>query len=136
MYRRTFIKNSGALGATLALPLPFSGRLFAGGQPADLTELNAIELSGAIRDKKASCVEVMQAYLARIHRYNPVYNAIVSLVDDETLLRQAGEADAALARGEYWGWLHGMPHAIKDLQPVRGLPVTSGHLETHPGRGT
>ena len=64
----------------------------------------------------------MQAYLRRIHRYNPAYNAIVSMVDDDTLLAQARDADQALARGEYRGWMHGMPHAVKDLVPVAGLP--------------
>jgi len=126
MQRRTFLKNSGALGAALAVPLPLSGTLFPTGLPSDLTELSATELSMAIRAKQVSCVEVMQAYLTRIHRYNPVYNAIVSLVEDETLLRQAAEADAALARGEYRGWMHGMPHAVKDLQPVKGLTYTLG----------
>lgn len=126
MKRRTFIRNAGAAGVALAAPLPFSGRLFAGGLPADPTDLSATELSAAIRGKQVSCLEVMQAYLARIHTYNPVYNALVSLAADDVLLRQAREADAALARGEYWGWMHGMPHAIKDLQPVMGLPYTLG----------
>ncbi len=126
MKRRTFVKNSGALGASLAVPLPFSARLFKAHLPTDITELSAADLSAAIKERQVSCVEVMQAYLERIHRYNPVYNAIVSLVDDETLLQQAAEADAALARGEYRGWMHGMPHAIKDLEPVKGLPYTLG----------
>ena len=37
-------------------------------QPGDLTELGAAALSAAIRAGSASCVEVMQAYLARIDR--------------------------------------------------------------------
>ena len=68
----------------------------------------------------------MLAYLAHIKRHNPVYNAIVSMPEEDTLLSQAQEADAALARGEYRGWMHGMPHAVKDLQPVAGLRFTSG----------
>ena len=71
-------------------------------------------------------MEVMQAYLDRIHRYNPIYNAIVSMVSDDELLKQALQADQALARNEYWGWMHGMPHAVKDLTPVAGLRYTSG----------
>jgi len=101
-------------------------RLLASELPADLTELSASALSTAIRQREASCVEVMQAYLSRIHRYNPVYNAIVSLVDDDELLAQAREADRELDRGEYRGWMHGMPHAIKDVRPAAGLPFTSG----------
>ena len=45
---------------------------------------------------------------------------------NDLLLEQAREADQALARGEYRGWMHGMPHAVKDLTPVAGLVHTSG----------
>lgn len=126
MNRRSFLKNSTASAALLSMPFGYSHGVFVGNLPASLTELSASDLSVAIREKQVSCVEVMQAYLKRIHRYNPVYNAIVSMVDDYELLRQARLADQALAKNEYWGWMHGMPHAIKDLAPVKGLPFTSG----------
>lgn len=126
MQRRKFLKNTLALGTALSVPLPFSNRLFAANLASNLTDLSASQLSIAIRTKQASCVEVMQAYLDRIHRYNPVYNAIVSMVSDDTLLAQAHEADLALARNEYWGWMHGIPHAVKDLTPVKGLRYTDG----------
>jgi len=126
MKRRQFIKTTATLGAALTLPLAQSTRLFAASLPADLTSLTASDLSDAILLRNVSCTEVMQAYLARIHRYNPVYNAIVSLVNDDDLLAQAREADQALARDQYRGWMHGMPHAVKDLSSVAGLPFTSG----------
>ncbi|MCK5468748.1 MAG: hypothetical protein KAI99_09565 [Cyclobacteriaceae bacterium] len=126
MDRRKFLKNTFAFGALLSAPLPISARLFAANLPADLTDLSASDLSIAIRTKQASCVEVMQAYLNRIHRYNPIYNAIITMVDDDELLRQALQADQALAQGDYWGWMHGMPHAVKDLAPVAGMLHTSG----------
>ena len=123
MHRREFLKTSALFGAGLIVP----GRgLLSAQLDSDLTALAATELSLAIRQKHVSSVEVMQAYLRRIHRYNPVYNAIVSMVDDDTLLAQARDADQALARGDYRGWMHGMPHAVKDLLPVAGLPYTSG----------
>ena len=126
MKRRKFIRGSAASAALLSVPFGYSQGLFLGNFPADLTGLSASDLSIAIREKQVSCVEVMEAYLNRIHRYNPVYNAIVSMVDDDELLKQAKLADQALAKNEYWGWMHGMPHAIKDLAPVKGLPYTSG----------
>jgi amidase len=92
----------------------------------EITRISASRLSQAIKSRDVSCVEVMQAYLERIHRYNPLYNAIVSLVDDPELLRQAEAADKALLKGEYWGWMHGMPHAIKDLADAQGLVSTYG----------
>ena len=94
--------------------------------PAQIVDFTASQLSAAIRNRQASCVEVMQAYLQHIHRYNPVYNAIVSLADDDVLVGQAERADQALAQGEYWGWMHGMPHAVKDLADVRGFPTSLG----------
>ena len=126
MKRRNFIAGAGCLSVALTLPLGKKAKLFAASLPADLTSLSASDLSSAIRQRQVSCVEVMQAYLARIHRYNPVYNAIVSLADDDDLLAQALDADQALARNQYRGWMHGMPHAAKDLTDVAGMRTTSG----------
>ena len=92
----------------------------------NISDLSATALSSAIKNKQVSCLEVMDAYLKRINRYNPVYNAIISRVPDDILLAQAKKADAALAKGEYWGWMHGMPHAVKDLAPLKGMIHTSG----------
>jgi amidase len=94
--------------------------------PADLTHMSASQLSAAIRQRLVTSEEVMQAYLERIHRYNPVYNAIVSMVDDDALIAQAKLADRALDQDEYWGWMHGMPHAVKDLSDAKGLPTSEG----------
>lgn len=126
MNRRQFIKNTAAFGALLSVPFPFSNKLFATNLSSNLTDLSASDLSVMIQTKQASCVEVMKAYLARIHRYNPVYNSIVGMVSDDKLLSQARQADNAMARNEYWGWMHGMPHAVKDLIPVAGLLFTQG----------
>jgi amidase len=93
---------------------------------ADLTDMSASQTSVAIRRRAVSCREVMQAYLDRIDRYNPVYNAIVSRVDSDDLLRQAAAADRELDKGKYRGWLHGMPHAVKDLADAKGLPTSNG----------
>ena len=93
-----------------------------------ITALGAVHLSAAIRGRAVSCAEVMRAYCDRIQRLNPTYNAIVALRDEADLLREAAAADAALARGEPVGPLHGFPLAVKDLDPVRGLPFTTVEL--------
>ncbi len=126
MHRRKFLKNTAAFATLLSTPFSYSHGLFVGNLPSDITSLSASDLSVAIREKQISCLEVMQAYLKRIDLYNPMYNAIVSRVNEDKLLKQAKLADQALAINEYWGWMHGMPHAIKDLAPVKGLPFTSG----------
>ncbi len=126
MNRRRFIGSATGLGAALAFPARRSRRLLANQLPANVVGFSASQLSAAIQQRQVSCVEVMQAYLQRIHRYNPVYNAIVSMADDDVLIRQAELADQALARGEYWGWMHGMPHAVKDLADAEGFPTSRG----------
>jgi len=98
----------------------------AGAAPSDIVMMDARALSSAIAAKKLSCVEVMTAYLDHIGKFNPKVNAIVALQDRDKLLVQARERDAQLARGERMGVLHGLPHAVKDLQPVKGIVSTSG----------
>jgi len=122
MDRREFLGGAAGIGAAMSMP----AEILASEIPADLTELSASRLSAAIKQQHVSCVEVMQAYLQRIRRFNPVYNAIVSMVDDDTLLSQAELADRALNKDEYWGWMHGMPHAIKNLADAEGLETSSG----------
>jgi amidase len=123
MDRRDFLAGTGGLGVLMAIG---PKTINAADLPSDLTDMSASTLSSAIREGHVSCVEVMQAYLNRIHRYNPVYNAIVSMVDDDELIKQAELADAALANDEYWGWMHGMPHAAKDAVDVEGMPTSHG----------
>jgi amidase len=108
----------------MAMTLPAD--ILAADVPAELTSMSAAELSAAIRQRHVTCVEVMQAYLARIHKYNPTYNAIVSMVDDDVLINQAEHADRALDKDAYWGWMHGMPHAIKNLSDAKGLETSHG----------
>ena len=86
----------------------------------------ATQLSGAIAARRVSCGEVMTAYLDRIERLNPVYNAIVALVDRDQLMAQAKAADRELDRGLHRGWLHGIPMAVKDLAHVKGLVTSFG----------
>lgn len=92
----------------------------------DPTALDALALSQAIHQRALSCREVMSAYLARIHRLNPVFNAIVNLAPDDRLLREADVCDAELAQGRTRGWMHGLPQAIKDTGQATGFPTTWG----------
>lgn len=91
-----------------------------------ITDLDALALSRAIHAREVSCRDVMTAYLARIHRLNPVLNAIVNLAADDALLAQAEACDAELAAGRSRGWMHGMPQAIKDTGHALGFPSTQG----------
>jgi amidase len=93
---------------------------------SDIVAMDALALSRAIKAKQVSCVEVMNAYLDRIDALNPKVNAIISLQDRGDLIAQAQARDAELARGEYRGWMHGLPQAIKDLIATKGIRTTQG----------
>src|ERR1700736_3106724 len=66
------------------------------------------QLATAIRSGHVSATEVLKAHLAQIDAHNPVVNAVITL-DAERAYEGAREADEALARGEDWGPLHGVP---------------------------
>jgi amidase len=93
---------------------------------AELCFASARELARRIRARELSARELMQATLAQIARVNPRVNAIVAKLPDAQCLALADAADARLASGEAVGALHGLPIAIKDLQPVVGFPFTRG----------
>ena len=92
---------------------------------ADVCFLPAIEIVRSIADRERSAAEVMEAHLARIEAVNPTLNAIVTLLPEEAR-RGAAAADAAVARGETLGPLHGLPVAHKDLTWTKGIRTTFG----------
>jgi len=92
----------------------------------DLTAATAQELSAAIADRSVSCREVMAAHLDRIEEQNPEVNAIISLRDRDELMAEAAVADEDLVAGRWRGWMHGFPHAVKDLAEAAGLRTTLG----------
>jgi amidase len=62
----------------------------------------------------------------RAERHNPALNAIVAWRVDAARQR-ARAADTALARGERWGPLHGIPMTVKESFNVANLPTTFGN---------
>jgi len=87
-----------------------------------LTEYSARELSAMLAAGDVSAVELMRATLDRIAQVNGKLNAVVSLLDEDSLMRQAEVADREPRRG----WLHGIPIAVKDLVLTRGIRSTMG----------
>ncbi len=84
-------------------------------------------LAGAIQRREVSSLEVVEAYLTQIARHNPDLNAVVTLEEDGARVK-AQEADAALARGEEWGPLHGLPITLEDGHSTSGMRTTWGGL--------
>ncbi len=72
--------------------------------------------------RRLSPVEVMRETLGRIDAVNPAVNAVVSLLDRETLMGAARVAEAL----DPVGPLHGLPIAIKDLVATKGVVSTWG----------
>ena len=85
---------------------------------------SARTMARAIQDKEVSAVELVEAHLARIEEVNPTINAVVKLAA-ERARAEAAEADAALARGESKGALHGVPFTLKDSIDTEGIIMGS-----------
>ncbi len=93
-------------------------------EPA-LMSLTAV--AKAIADKQVSSHEVTRSCLHRIAQWQPKLNAFMT-IEAEAALKAADEADAALARGQSRGPLHGVPLAHKDMYYDAGHVVTCGSL--------
>ena len=78
----------------------------------DLWRLDATELARLIRLGRVSIREVAQSCLSRLHAVNPAINAVVRVLEQEALAA-ADAADAAQARGDALGSLHGYPSLLR-----------------------
>ena len=92
----------------------------------DIVMMDASALGAAIKTRIVSCEEVIKAYLSHIGRLNPKVNAIINLRPEEALISEARTRDRELAHGLRRGPLHGLPQAIKDLEPQRDMKMTMG----------
>ena len=88
----------------------------------ELTGLPAGRLARLIAAREVSAREVVEAHLARIEAVNGQVNAVVQLDAERAL----AAADAALARGEETGPLHGVPFTVKDTIGADGVVMAMG----------
>ena len=91
----------------------------------DIHLLSLVEVADAIAARRLSVVEVVSAAVDCAERLQPVLNCFISL-QAEAALESAAAADAALARGEAAGPLHGVPLAHKDMFYRTGHVTTCG----------
>ena len=82
-------------------------------------------LAELIRTRQVKSIELTEMYLARLHRYQPKLNFVVTFLDDLGRA-QAKQADAEIAAGKYKGPLHGIPWGAKDIISVKGYKTTWG----------
>jgi aspartyl-tRNA(Asn)/glutamyl-tRNA(Gln) amidotransferase subunit A len=91
----------------------------------ELVFMSAVDLAEAIRSKRVSPVDVVEAVLSRIERVNPRLNAYCAVTADAARA-EARAAEAALVRGGALGPLHGVPFSVKDLVITRGVRTAFG----------
>src|SRR6185437_11157076 len=85
----------------------------------------AHELAALIRGRQVSPVELLDAQLDAIKRFNPKLNAIVTLAAEKARV-DARAAERAVMRGDKIGALHGLPIGVKDITATAGVRTTYG----------
>jgi amidase len=88
-----------------------------------LTRKSARELAHLIASRAVSPVEVLDAHLKAIEALNPKFNAIITLVAEQSRAA-ARAAEATVMKGETLPALHGLPVAIKDNTLTAGIRTT------------
>ncbi len=86
---------------------------------------SAIEVAQAIQARQVSAREVVSSCLNRAAEVNPKLNAVVDLMPDEAL-QAADAADAAIAKGDAVGPLHGVPVTVKVNVDTKGRANSNG----------
>src|SRR5258707_765914 len=87
--------------------------------------LSASEIAQAVRGRKLSALDVIEAALARIAKHDPILNSFTDVTADRARAK-APAIDAAIAAGKNPGPLAGVPFAAKNLFDVQGLATRAG----------
>ena len=83
------------------------------------------DVAKLIRSKAISPVELIQAHIERIAKFNPRTNSFITVMEEEAL-ESAHIAEREIMGGHYRGILHGIPIALKDLFWTKGVKTTAG----------
>jgi aspartyl-tRNA(Asn)/glutamyl-tRNA(Gln) amidotransferase subunit A len=94
------------------------------GQSQDLAGLTLTKASDLLRRRAVSAVELTQACIDRIAKFNPALNAFIT-VTAEQALTAARQLDAEGRRRNWRGPLHGIPIALKDNMDTAGVRTTA-----------
>jgi Asp-tRNA(Asn)/Glu-tRNA(Gln) amidotransferase A subunit family amidase len=92
---------------------------------ADIAFAPVSQLARWIETRQITSERLTKIYLARLEKYQPKLNCVITLTRD-LALQQARRADAEIAAGKYRGPLHGIPWGAKDLVDTAGIPTTWG----------
>jgi aspartyl-tRNA(Asn)/glutamyl-tRNA(Gln) amidotransferase subunit A len=91
----------------------------------DIYRLSIRDMGTRLRDGSLTATAILEHYLERIARLNPLLNALVH-VDADRARKAAGAADERFAAKAPLGLLDGIPVAIKDNMLVAGMPCVWG----------
>jgi aspartyl-tRNA(Asn)/glutamyl-tRNA(Gln) amidotransferase subunit A len=86
----------------------------------DVAHLPATEMAARMRAGRLTSEQIVARVLERIAQTQPSLNAYATVCADEALA-EARRADAARARGEPLGLLHGVPFSVKDILNTKGV---------------
>lgn len=92
--------------------------------PFEAKEATIASVHAALYTHQNTCRDVVSAFIARIEAYNPLINAIITL--NPTVLDDADDLDASLARGNATGSLFCVPILLKDNYDAAGMRTTAG----------
>jgi aspartyl-tRNA(Asn)/glutamyl-tRNA(Gln) amidotransferase subunit A len=88
--------------------------------------LSLKQLSEAIKNSDISPVDLVGVCLDRIKKLDPLLNAFITVIDEETLYQQSETAEKEIKHGKYHSPLHGIPFSIKDIFYAKGVRCTAG----------
>jgi aspartyl-tRNA(Asn)/glutamyl-tRNA(Gln) amidotransferase subunit A len=89
--------------------------------------MSAVDMAEAIRNGETTSSEIVEIFIERIEKFNPIINAYCTLTF-EMAREMAKKADDSVKKGQNLGSLTGIPTSIKDLMLLKGVRTTYGSL--------
>ncbi|MGY8991098.1 MAG: amidase [Rhodospirillales bacterium] len=93
----------------------------------NLAYMSIADQAKLIEQKKISPVDLVQLCLDRINKWDGVLHSWIT-VCGERALKQAKQAEAEIAKGNYRGPLHGIPFGAKDQIATGDIPTTMASI--------
>ena len=92
---------------------------------ADFIPKTIVQASQQMQSGLLTSTALVKYYLARIHKLNPLFNAFITILEQEAL-EAAAQLDFERSNGQERGLLHGIPVVIKDNIDTAGIKTTVG----------